>query len=369
MEAKSPEGDLNGVASSGARLKEVAQVFLKLGITGFGGPAAHIAMMEKELVRKRQWLTAEHFMDLMGATNLIPGPNSTEMAMHCGHQRAGAAGLWVAGICFIFPAALITGIIAYFYSLYGQLPAVAPIFRGIQPVIFVIVLEALWVFGRKSIQHIGLGLIAALVVAGTLLGLNELILLVGAGLLAVGWGIGRRNKMAAVGTWQIFLLFFKTGSILFGSGYVLFAYLDDSLVKELGWLPRQQLVDAIAVGQFTPGPVLASCTFIGFQLHGFWGGVAATLGVFLPAFLFVQLLNPLVKLMRKSANTGFFMDGINSACVALLAVVTFHIGKSALVDYKTLLLGLVAGLFVFFFKKVNSAWLILAGALVGWLLL
>ena len=356
--------------SSFKKLKEVAGVFLHLGITGFGGPAAHLALMEKELVRKRKWLTAEQYLDLVGVSNLIPGPTSTEVAMHCGQQRAGWMGLWVAGVCFILPVALLTGIIAYFYALYGQLPRVLPVFKGVQPVIAVVVADALWIFARKSVKNYKLLLIALLVLAGTFAGLNAMALLLFAGILSValtGSGKNGLNQSFAVGPWPLFWVFFKTGATLFGSGYVLFAYLDDELVKRLGWLPRQQLIDAIAVGQFTPGPVLASCTFIGYQLNGAWGALAATLGVFLPAFLFVQLMNPLVKIIRNSRPSALFLDGVNCACVALLAVVCFQIAKTAVADWKTLLLAAAAGLVVFQFRKVNTAFVILAGAIIGWL--
>jgi len=297
---------------SSERIKEVCLVFLKLGFIGFGGPAAHIALMEEEIVNKRKWITHERFLDLIGATNLIPGPNSTELTMHCGHERAGLPGLFLAGMCFIMPAALITTLFAWLYVEYGSLPVVEPFLYGIKPAIIAIVLSAIYKLGQKALKNWQLGVIGLAVVVVTLLGVNEIYALLGAGILVILFFEGKSlltNKKLSFFTPLIFLsvpitispsygrLFFtflKIGATLFGSGYVLVAYLQAEFIDKLHWLTQQQLIDAIAVGQFTPGPLFSTATFIGYQIGGFWGAVVATVGIFLPAFFFVLLLNPFV---------------------------------------------------------------------------
>lgn len=368
-----------------ASLKEIAKLFLKLGIIGFGGPAAHIAMMQDEVVTKRKWLSETHFLDLLGATNLIPGPNSTEMAIHIGHEKGGWKGLLVAGLCFILPAVFITGIFAYFYANYGQLPSVQPFIYGIKPAIIAIILAAIYPLAIRSTKTNELRILGILVLIGSILAYNEIFLLFGAGFFMLGYKYLQKNKnqgfailpMAFLSfstsdfsnnlNTRLFLIFLKIGSILYGSGYVLFAFLDAELVKT-GLLTRQQLIDAIAVGQFTPGPVFSAVTFIGYQINGISGAVYGTLGIFLPSFLFVALLNPLVKIMRKSDIFGSFLDGVNVAAVAIILAICYVLGKETITDWKTILIALISLVFTFGFKKVNSAIVVLGGSLLGYAL-
>ncbi|EZH74792.1 chromate transporter [Aquimarina atlantica] len=368
------------------RLIEVAIVFFKLGCFAFGGPAAHIAMMENEVVDKRKWMDKQHFLDLIGATNLIPGPNSTEMTMHCGHERAGIAGLFVAGACFVFPAVVITGILAWFYTSYGQLPEVTPFISGIKPAVLAIILSAILKLGKKALKNWELGIIGVLVLIISLLGVNEVIALLGAGLFGILFFYSKsklNTSSKSIAPFFIFNIstftfiklssikvlwtFFKVGAILYGSGYVLFAYLDAELVTK-GWLTRSELIDAIAVGQFTPGPVLSTATFIGYQLAGFWGAVAATLGIFLPSFLFVLLLNPLVPKMRKSKILSDFLDTVNIAAVAIMLSVLFVMSLDTLTDWKAISIATTSTIMIFGFKKVNPMWIVLGGSLLGYAL-
>ncbi|PKV48332.1 chromate transporter [Aquimarina sp. MAR_2010_214] len=368
------------------KLIEVAIVFFKLGCFAFGGPAAHIAMMENEIVDKRKWMDKQHFLDLIGATNLIPGPNSTEMTMHCGHERAGIAGLLVAGACFIFPAVVITGVLAWFYTSYGQLPEVTPFISGIKPAVLAIILSAILKLGKKALKNWELGTIGVLVLIFSLLGVNEVIALLGAGLFGILYFYSKSKlstssksvapffifKIATLtfiklSSIKVFWTFFKVGAILYGSGYVLFAYLDAELVTK-GWLTRLELIDAIAVGQFTPGPVLSTATFIGYQLAGFWGAIAATIGIFLPSFLFVLLLNPLVPKMRKSKILGYFLDTVNIAAVAIMLSVLFVMSLDALIDWKAISIALVSTSMIFGIKKVNPMWIVLGGSFLGYVL-
>jgi chromate transporter len=300
------------------KVKEVAALFLKLGFIGFGGPAAHIAMMREEVVVKKKWLEEQHFLDLIGATNLIPGPNSTEMAIHIGHERAGWKGLIVAGFCFIVPAVLLTGVFAWLYKDYGQLPEIQPFLYGIKPAIIAIILGAIFPLAKKSLKTVQLGIIGCIVLLLALLQFNEIMLLFGAGFLALFWNsLTNKNASTKENIWiplmlfpiskttllaptnfNLFLIFLKIGAILYGSGYVLFAFLDAELVAK-GLLTRTELIDAIAVGQFTPGPVFSSVTFVGYQINGISGAFISTLAIFLPSFAFVALLNPLVKKNEK----------------------------------------------------------------------
>lgn len=373
--------------SEKGKLKEVASVFFKLGCVAFGGPAAHVAMMEEEIVNKRKWMDRQHFLDLMGATNLIPGPNSTEMTMHCGHERAGAAGLFVAGACFIFPAVVITGIFAWLYGKYGQLPAVEPFIYGIKPAVLVIILMAIIKLGKKALKSWELGVLGALVLLASLLGANEIIALLSAGVLGTLYFYTRyrvsgnmntlvpfmllqipTTTLAQLSTMKVFWTFLKVGAILYGSGYVLFAYLDAELVTR-GWMSRQELIDAIAVGQFTPGPVLSTATFIGYQLtDSFAGALAATLGIFLPSFLFVLLLNPLVPKMRQSKIMGYFLDCVNVAAVAVMVAVLFEMGRDTLMDWRSITIAAVSVAVVYGLKQTNAVWIVGGGAVLGWLL-
>lgn len=369
-----------------SRLKEVAQVFFKMGIYAFGGPAAHIAMMEEEIVKKRKWMDHQHFLDLVGATNLIPGPNSTEMTMHCGHERAGVAGLFVAGICFIFPAVMITAVLAWLFVNYGELPAIAPFFIGIKPAVIALIVSSVYTLGKKALKGWELGTIGAIALILSLAGINEIIALLGAGLLgAIYFYIKSKptitpvfvfplliyscfaNTTLSISTSKIFWTFLKVGSVLYGSGMVLFAYLDAELVSK-GYLLSSQLMDAIAVGQFTPGPVLSTATFVGYQLGGLMGAIAATLGIFLPSFLLVWLLNPLVPKMRKSKILGYFLDAVNIASVAVIAAIAIKMGQNVIVNWQAIV---VLGLGLFFTfgpKKLNAMWLVLGGAVVGYVL-
>jgi chromate transporter len=368
------------------KLKQVAAVFFKLGLFAFGGPAAHIAMMEHEVVTKRAWMTREHYLDLIGATNLIPGPNSTEMTMHCGYQRAGKKGLFIAGISFIFPAVFITAILGYLYVLYGALPQVQPFIKGIQPAVIVIIASAVIKLGKKAVKNWELALLGSLFLAASLLGLDQVLVLFAGGLLGMCYFLIKSKmqttslaiaplfmvfivseigaKLSAMG---IFLKFLKVGSILYGSGYVLFAYLDTELVTT-ALLSQNQLLEAIGIGQFTPGPVLSTATFIGYQLGGFWGAIAATAGIFMPSFLFVWLLNPLIPKMRKSKVLGYFLDSINVAAVAIMLAVIITMSKQTLVDWQAALIAILSGILIFGFKKVSVMWVLIIGAILGYVL-
>lgn len=363
-------------------LKEVAKVFFKLGSIAFGGPAAHIAMMEDEVVKKRKWMTHQHFLDLVGATNLIPGPNSTEMTMHCGHERAGWKGLIIAGICFVFPAVTITMAFAWLYQQYGQLPKVEPFIYGIKPAVIAIIIAAVYRLGKKALKNVRVGVLGALTLIACLLGVHEILALFVCGLLGLIWHliINSKNNLNSFSpiilfhvalsssSLKILWIFLKIGAILYGSGYVLFAFLDAELVST-GLLTRQELIDAVAVGQFTPGPVLSTATFIGWQLGGFWGAIAATIGIFLPSFIFVSILNPFVPKMRKSKIFTAFLDAINIAAVAVIIAVCVEMGKDTLTDWRTILIACLSIISVFIFKKMNSAFIVIGGAIFGYLLM
>lgn len=362
-------------------LIEIAKLFFKLGSIAFGGPAAHIAMMEDEVVRKRKWMTQEHFLDLVGATNLIPGPNSTEMTMHCGHERAGWKGLFVAGFSFIFPAVVITSVFAWLYSKYGQLPEIEPYVYGIKPAVIAIIVMAAYRLGKKAVKNIKLAIIGFIAIALCFFGVNEILVLFGCGLLGILIYLFNKRSINSfipiiflqfsnpvnIGNFKIFTIFLKIGAILYGSGYVLFAFLDSELVAN-GWLTRQVLIDAVAVGQITPGPVLSTATFIGWQMNGVMGALAATVGIFLPSFVLVLLLNPLIPKMRKSKVLGALLDAVNVAAVALIIVVCIEMGKDTLTDWKTLLICIISLITVFVFKKLNSAYIVLGGGLFGTIL-
>ncbi len=374
------------IRATGTELRELAILFLRLGVTAFGGPAAHIAMMEDEVVRRRKWLTSERFLDLLGATNLIPGPNSTEMAIHIGHQRAGVRGLLVAGTAFIVPAALITGAFAWAYVRFGSLPRADAVLYGVKPIIIAVVVQALWGLAPKAAKtrtSAALGVLAAVAAA---LDVNELLVLFAAGLASV---IVRRatppaSRAMVIGSsfaWTtagsataaaatsptlvgLFLVFAKVGAVLFGSGYVLLAFLRSDLVERLQWLTEAQLLDAIAVGQVTPGPVFTTATFVGYVIARAPGALVATLGIFFPAFVFVALSGLLLPRMRRSPSVSAFLDGVNVASLALMAVVTFQLGRAALVDPWTIALAALGAVLLVRYK-VNSAWLVLVGAIAG----
>jgi chromate transporter len=370
-----------------SRLRELAALFLRLGATSFGGPAAHIAMMHDEVVTRRRWVGEGRFLDLLGATNLIPGPNSTEMAIHIGLLRAGWPGLLVAGICFIVPAMLIVLALAWAYVRYGATTAGEALLYGIEPVVVAIVAQALLKLGATATKRsFLLILVGAAAFVLYLLGVNELVLLAGAGvvvaliraagrapasdlrvvvpLLAGVVPVAAAADRTSVALWRLFLEFLKLGAIVYGSGYVLFAFLQGDLVEQLGWLSGQQLLDSLAVGQLTPGPVFTTATFIGYLLGGVAGALVATLGIFLPGFVFVALLQPIVRLMRRSAWTGDLLDGVNVGAVGLMAGVTVQLARTAFVDVATVLFA-VGALAVLLRFKVNSGWVVLAGAVLG----
>lgn len=382
-----------------ARLKEIVALFLRLGFTAFGGPAAHIAMMREEVVQRRKWMSNERFVDLIGVANLIPGPSSTELAIYLGYLRAGWPGLLSAGVCFIAPAMLIVLAIAWAYVTYGSLPQVSWFFYGIQPVVVAIITQAIWNLGRTVFKGVLAICVAILVLVLYLLGVNILILLFGGAALfgLLHWLLSRwGRKQTAMGfslpllreglhgAWKtrlpilsavsamvapfslllLFLTFLKLGAVVYGSGYTLLAFLRTDLVQNLHWLTDKQLLDAVAVGQFTPGPVFTTATFIGYVLGGWPGALLATLGIFLPSFIFIALIHPVAKRLRQARWTAVLLDGVNAAALALMAGVLFQLGQHALIDVWTWAIALIALLILLRFK-VNSVWLILAGAAIG----
>ena len=367
-------------------VSELAKLFSKLGLIAFGGPAAHIAMMQDEVVNKRKWMSEQHFLDLIGATNLIPGPNSTEMAIHIGQERAGWKGLIVAGLCFILPAVVITGFFAWLYKRFGQLPQIQAFIYGIKPAIIAIILAAVYPLAKKSFKTVELGMIGLTALAISLLGFSEIYIMVGAGLFALILAAIRSKSnvtingffpaillqvsnttLLSVSNLHLFFIFLKIGAVLYGSGYVLFAFLDTELVAK-GILSRQQLIDAIAVGQFTPGPVFSAVTFIGYQVNDLPGAAVATIGVFLPSFIFVALLNPMVKKMRNSKLFSAFLDAVNIASVAMILAVCYKMGKETITDWRAILIAVLSIALTFGFRKINSALIVLGGSLLGYLL-
>jgi chromate transporter len=379
------------------RVGELARLFLKLGIVAFGGPAAHIAMLEDEVVRRRQWIDRQHFLDLIGATNLIPGPNSTEMTMHVGYERAGWRGLLVAGSCFILPAVLITGGLAWLYVTYLTVPAIEPFLVGIKPAVIAVILGAVRRLAKPAIKDWRFALLGLSVVASLPLGLGEIPALLGGGVVGMLWFrlggpgsgsalvaialpalqsgpataatvvAGAASGLASISLGKMFLFFLKLGAVLYGSGYVLVAFLEGGLVEGLGWLTQSQLLDAIAIGQLTPGPVLSTATFVGYVVHGWPGAVAATLGIFLPSFLFVIALNPLIPRVRRSAWMSSFLDAVNVSALALMVAVTLQLGADVLTSWQAWVVALLAGVLALG-TRVNAAWLVAGGAVAGWLL-
>jgi chromate transporter len=363
-------------------LREVAALFLRLGLTAFGGPAAHIAMFRDEVVRRRKWVVDQQFLDLLGATNLIPGPNSTEMAIHLGYVRAGWAGLILGGACFILPAMLIVMGLAWAYVRYGALPQAASLLYGVKPVVIAIIAQALWALGQKAVKGPLTAGVGLAVLALYFLGVNEIALLFAGGLaVMLAQNLKRLRKADRVGliallpsssfllpspfnSALLFWTFLKIGSVLYGSGYVLLAFLRADFVTRLGWLTDQQLIDAIAIGQVTPGPVFTTATFIGYVLGGPTAALLATLGIFLPSFVFVALSHPLIPRLRSSPLAASLLDGVNVASLGLMAAVTWLLGRAALVDPLTVILALASALLLLRFKA-NSTWLVLGGAVIG----
>ncbi|HQR66719.1 MAG TPA: chromate efflux transporter [Thermoanaerobaculia bacterium] len=372
--------DLDGARTP---LSELAALFLRLGATAFGGPAAHIAMIRDEVVRRRRWLTEERFLDLLGATNLIPGPNSTEMAIHIGWERRRWPGLLVAGLSFILPATLITGALGWVYVRFGSVPAATWLLYGVKPVILGIVVQALWGLAPRAARTWPLRLLGAAAAAASALGVDELVVLFGSGaavmaarglrqggpaslkgIVPIIPAVGASAAAGAVTLPGLFWVFCKTGAVLFGSGYVLLAFLRADLVQRLHWMTEAQLIDAIAVGQVTPGPVFTTATFIGYLLSGPLGALVATAGIFLPAFVFVALSGPLVPRLRASRLAGGFLDGVNVASLALMAVVTAQLGRAAIVDVPAAVLALLGVVLLLRFRW-NATWLVLGGAAAG----
>jgi chromate transporter len=365
------------------RLKQLAVVFLKLGTIAFGGPAAHIAMMDEEVVSRRQWLSRERLLDLLGVTNLIPGPNSTELAIHIGYERAGWRGLIVAGICFILPALLIVWTLAVVYQRYQTVPEVEWLLYGVKPVIVAVVLQALWQLGRKAAKDWLTTAAGVTTAIGAFAGVNEiaLLLLIGTAVMLIrrmqqrgaitGLYFLPLTSLAQIGgttaslSWGgVFLFFLKIGFVLYGSGYVLLAFLQRDLVERNHWLTSQQLLDAVAIGQVTPGPVFTTATFVGYLLADHAGAIAATVGIFLPAFLLIWLVNPWVSRLRQSDWTSGFLDGVNAASLGLMVTVTYTLAQTALVDSLTVIMAILSAVAVFRFK-LNSAWLVLIGGAIG----
>lgn len=365
-------------------LKAVISLFLKMGILSFGGPAAHTAMMEQEVVQKRKWIDKQHFLDLLGATNLIPGPNSSEMAMHIGQEKAGFKGLIFAGMAFIIPACLISGVFAWFYVGYGELPAVQPMIAGIKPAVLAIIAMAVFSLGKKAVKGPETAILGVLVLAAGIAGLSELTAMILAGIAGTTFFYfkNRRQKLNSIAPFialpvlsmfsgisisGIFWIFLKIGSLLYGGGYVLFAFLDAELVQN-GLLSRNELMDAVAVGQFTPGPILSTATFIGYIMAGIPGAIAATAGVFLPSFIFVAILNPLIPRLRKSKLAGNFLDSVNVASVAVMASVLFSMAIDTLQTWQTISICLAAFMYIILSKNYSSVFLVVGGAVAGFLL-
>jgi chromate transporter len=371
------------IPSYRSRLTEVVKLFLRLGVTAFGGPAAHIAIMHDEVVRRRKWVTEQEFLDLLGGANLIPGPTSTELAIYLGFRRVGWIGLILAGVCFILPAMLIVLALAWAYVRFGSTPLAAGIFYGILPVVIAIVGQALWNLGRKAVKGWLTAILGLLVVILYFLGINILVLLLAAGLIAMAWeNFSRIKRLPVVGFWLplasagllagsipfsltgLFLNFLKVGATLYGSGYVLLAYLHTDFVQHLGWLTDKQLIDAIAIGQVTPGPVFTTATFIGYLLGGVPGALVATAGIFLPGFVFVAIASLVINRIRNSPWAGGFLDGVNVASLGLMLGVTIQLARTAILDPITILIALIS-IFLLLRYKLNSTWLIAGGALIG----
>ena len=382
-----------------ASLREIALVFLKLGTIAFGGPAAHLAMMEEEFVRRRRWITHAEFLDRLATANLIPGPSSTEVAIFVGQLKRGWRGLIVAGCCFIIPAALIVSAIAWAYVRFGSLPKAEGVLYAIKPAVVAIVIQALGKLGRTGVRTTLLAVIAALAAVLSLLGVSPVLVLVFAGLVSAAAftmknrlmraGVGLQKivglqkavglpkvvagatAVVAVGTAfpvglaRLFLSFLKIGSVVFGSGYVLLAFLQTEFVERLHWLTDKQLIDAVAVGQFTPGPLFTTATFIGYVVAGWMGAVVATVGIFLPGFVLVAVSGPMIPRLRRSAVAAAALNGVVAGSLALMAVVAMQLGKASIVDWKTLIVFGVSLIALLRFR-VNSAWVVAAAAVVGW---
>jgi len=396
-------------SSRAGRLRELAGLFLRLGAISFGGPAAHIALIEAEIVRKREWVTRQQFLDMLGAANLIPGPTSTEMAINVGFVRAGWSGLCVAGASFILPAALITGAFAWAYVRFAALPQAVSLLGGIKPAVIAVIAIAIWRLGKAAVQGVGLGVLGIVALTGFFLGLNPIAILLGGGVagmvarrtlagrpaegLSVAPCVWTKTLSAGIGKlwtalWRPFLglaavttvlaptvkpslgkialFFFKVGAVLYGGGYVLLAFLEQGLIRQHAWLTHQQLLDAVAIGQFTPGPVLSTATFIGYILGGAPGAAVATVAIFLPSFFYVALLAPVLFRLRQSSWMAAFLDSVNVCAVALMTGVTYRLALDAFRGRPAYAIG-AAALGVLLRWKVNPAWVVLGGGLAGML--
>jgi chromate transporter len=375
----------------------IAASFFRLGCVAFGGPAAHIAMMEDEFVTRRKWIDRDHFLDLVGATNLIPGPNSTEMTMHVGFERGGWPGLFIAGTAFIIPAVVISGFLAWLYIRYGTLPGVEPYLVGIKPAVLAVIFGALWRLGTQAVKDWRHALIGVAALSALALGIGEIAALILGGVIgmlwlragSLGWGgsksaliflspglshpwstavvaaaVAGATTMATVSLWKLGLFFLKVGAVLYGSGYVLFAFLEGTLVDDYGWLTNDQLVDAIAIGQITPGPVLSTATFVGYLIGGWPGALVATVAIFLPSFFYVLVLNPIIPKLRRSPWMGAFLDAVNVAAVALMVWVTFRLGQTTMTDWVAWVILAVAAV-AHLRYKLNAALVVIGGAVLG----
>lgn len=374
------------MTETGPTIAALARLFLKLGFTAFGGPAAHIALMEEEMVTRRKWVDRDYFLDLMGATNLIPGPNSTEMAIHLGYSLAGWRGLLVAGSCFILPAVSITGMLAWVYVHYGTLPQADPVLAAIQPAVVAIIAAAVVRLAGPALKQSYLVVLAVTIAALNFLGLNEVLLILGGGVAGMLWrGLASGHLLSF---WPVALLlqaeeaaghevqptllklglfFLKIGSVLFGSGYVLVAFVEGDLVSNYGWLTQEQLIDAIGIGQFTPGPVLSTATFVGYLVLGWPGAIVSTAGIFAPSFLFVLILSRFLPYLRKSPWTSDFLDAVTASALALMTTVTVRLLLTSLENWTGLLIMIGAFVAVFGFR-INGAVVIICAAALGWLL-
>ena len=347
-------------------LLEILKLFFHMGLVAFGGPAAHIAMIHKEVVDQRKWMDEEHFLDLVGATSLIPGPNSTEMVIHCGYNKGGILGLFVAGISFIIPACVLTGVLAYFYTLAYEIPNFETYMIGIKPVVIILIFQALQKLWKKAIKGYELALISLMVCLLGFTGVGE-ILALAIGTLCGFFLIKVKNSfsMKSIALPAIFWVFVKIGSVLFGSGYVLIAYLQDEIVEQRGWLTSAQIADAVAIGQFTPGPVLSASTFVGYLLGGGWGAVVASVGIFLPSFLFVLILNPLIPKMRNSKNFSYLLDSVNAGAIGLMAYALYPLGKVAVTDPVGIIIFVLTLGVLWKFPKISSLKLVTLGIILG----
>jgi chromate transporter len=347
-------------------LQEIVRLFFHLGLVAFGGPAAHIAMIHKEVVDKRKWMDEKHFLDLVGATSLIPGPNSTEMVIHCGYQRGGVAGLFLAGVSFILPACFLTGVLAYLYTIAYKIPNFEAYMIGIKPVVLILIFQALQKLWKKAIKTYELAIIALVVFGLGFTSIGEVgALFIGAFLGFMLLSIKSSTTMNSIALPSIFWVFTKIGSVLFGSGYVLIAYLQDEIVENRGWLTSAQIADAVAIGQFTPGPVLSTSTFIGYLLNGGMGAVMASIGIFLPSFLFVLVLNPLIPKMRNSKKLSLLLDSVNAGAIGLMAYALYPLGKVAFVNPVGITIFFIVLGVLWKFPKVSSFKLVSLGIVLG----